>query len=111
MNDENEGSSKENSLEGYDHAIDRAKGLVATDVTIMKKAFSRYAVGSIENTSGQRFEYLVVKLDLFDGNGKLVGNVSDGIQNLEPGITWNFEAGIDSDNVITAQVSEIRGWL
>jgi len=111
MNNENEGSSKEDSLEGYDHGIHRAKGLVAADVTITKKAFSRYAAGSIKNTSGQTFSYLVVKVDLLDANGKLVGNASDGIQNLEPGTTWDFEAGIDNEDAETAQVHEIRGWL
>ncbi len=89
-----------------------AKGLVAAGVAIKEKAFLRYAVGTIKNTSAHRLSYLVVKIDLFDGNGRLVGNVQDGIENFERDQTWNFEAGIvGSDNAVAARVSEIRGWL
>jgi hypothetical protein len=54
---------------------------------------------------------LIVKIDLFEGNGKLVVNVQSGIENFERGQTWNFEAGILNDEAVTARVSEIRGWL
>jgi hypothetical protein len=55
---------------------------------------------------------LIAKIDLFDGNGKLVAHVQSGIENFEHDQTWNFEAGIvGSDNAVAARVSEIRGWL
>jgi len=55
---------------------------------------------------------LVVKLELFDGNGTVVGNVSDAVLDFGPGQIWNFEAGIVSDYAVaTAQVKEIKGWL
>jgi hypothetical protein len=97
--------------EGHKRALDRAKGLVAKDVAIKKKAFSRYATGSIENTSGHEFSYLTVKIDLLDKNGKLVGNAGDGVQNLRPGQTWNFETAFSSEEVATAKASEIKGWF
>ena len=50
-----------------------AKGLVAADVVIKEKAFLRYAVGSIKNTSTHRFSYLIVKIDLFEGTRETVG--------------------------------------
>ena len=109
MANQSEGSF-EVPYEGHKRALDRAKGLVAKDVAIKKKAFSRYATGSIENTSGHEFSYLVVTIDLLDGNGKLVGNVRDGVQNLRPAQTWNFEAGISREGAVTAKVSEIKGW-
>ena len=96
--------------EGHKRALHRAKGLVAKDVAIKKKAFLRYATGSIENTSVHEFSYLVVKIDLFDANGKLVGNVGDGVQNFRPSQMWNFEAAVSSEEVATARVSEIKGW-
>jgi len=76
-----------------------------------KRPFLRYVTGSIENTSGHKFSYLVVNIDLFDANGSRLGNVGDGVQNFNPGQTWNFEAGIPREGVVTAKVSEIKGWL
>ena len=53
-----------------------------------------------------------MKLELFDGNGTVVGNVSDAVLDFGPGQIWNFEAGIVSDDAVAAaQVKEIRGWL
>ena len=88
-----------------------AKGLVAFDVAIKEKAFLRYVIGSIKNTSEHRFSYLTVKIDLLDGIGKLVGNVGSGIENFERGQTWNFEAGILNGEAVAARISQIRGWL
>ena len=90
---------------------DIAKGLAAKGVEIKKKAFLRYAIGSIANTSENRFSYLTVKLSLFDGNGKFVGSTSDAIQNCEPNQVWNFEAGILEDEAVSATVSDIKGWF
>jgi hypothetical protein len=52
-----------------------------------------------------------VKIDLLDKNGKLVGNAGDGVQNLRPGQTWNFETAFSSEEVATAKASEIKGWF
>jgi hypothetical protein len=80
-------------------------------VTIKKKAFLSYAVGSITNTTERRFSYLTVKLNLFDGNGKFVGSTSDAVQNCEPNQVWNFEAGILEGEATSVVVSDIKGWL
>src|SRR5271155_2425948 len=74
MDDQDEGFF-EGPHEGHGRALDRAKGLAATDVTIGTMAFLRYVTGSIENTTGQEFSYLVVLIDLLDANGRLLGNV------------------------------------
>ncbi len=93
-------------------AQEAAKALVATNVAITQKPFLRYVTGSITNSSDHRFSYLVVKIELFDGNGKVIGNVSDAVLDFGPGQIWNFEAGIVSDDAVAAaQVKEIRGWL
>ena len=97
--------------EAHRRALYRAKELVATDVTIKPKAFLRYATGSIKNTGGHEFSYLTLKIDFFDKNGTLVGSAVDGVQNLRPGQTWNFETGISKDEAVTAKVSEIKGWF
>jgi hypothetical protein len=90
---------------------DAAKALVATNVTITQKPFLRYVTGAITNSSDHRFSYLVVKIDVFDGNGKLVSNVVDAVQDFGPGQIWNFEAGIVGDDAVAAaQVKEIYGW-
>jgi hypothetical protein len=52
-----------------------------------------------------------VTINLFDGNGKLVGSTAAAIQNFEPNRVWNFEAGILSDEISSAAVREIMGWL
>jgi hypothetical protein len=67
-----------NESQNFTEMKGSAKGLVAADVAMEEKAFLRYAVGSIKNTSAHRFSYLVVKINLFDHSGKLVGNVQDG---------------------------------
>jgi hypothetical protein len=93
-------------------AREAIKALAATDVTITQKPFLRYVTGSITNSSEHRFSYLVVKIELFDGNRKVVGNVADAVLDFGPGQTWNFEAGIISDDAVAAaQVQEIKGWL
>ena len=110
MTNQNEGYF-DGPREAHKRALYRAKGLVATDVTIKPKAFLRYATGSIKNTGEHEFSYLTLKIDLFDNNGKLVGNAGDGVQNLRPGQTWIFETGITSAEAVTAKVGEIKGWL
>jgi hypothetical protein len=56
-------------------AQEAAKALVATNVAITQKPFLRYVTGSITNSSDQRFSYLVIKIELLDGNGPVVGDV------------------------------------
>jgi len=90
---------------------ENAKGLTPDDVAIIEKVFLRYVIGSITNRSGNKFSYLVVKINLLDGNGKLVGSTSAAIQNFEPNQVWNFEAGILNDEISSAAVREIMGWL
>ena len=95
-----------------EQAWEAVKALVATKVTITQKPFLRYVAGSITNSSDQRFSYLVVVIELLDGDGKVVGDVTDAILDFGPGQIWNFEAGIVSDDAVaTAQVKEIKGWL
>lgn len=51
-------------------------------------------------------------MELLDGNGKVVGEVTNAILDFGPGQIWNFEAGIVSDDAVAAaQVKEIKGWL
>jgi hypothetical protein len=96
----------------YNKVQESAKALVAADVAITQKPFLRYVTGSITNSSDHRFSYLVVKLELLDRNGMVVGNVADAIQDFGPGQIWNFEAGIVSDDAVAnARVREINGWL
>jgi hypothetical protein len=94
------------------HPQEAAKALVATDVAITQKPFLRYVTGSIANSSERRFSYLVVVIELLDGNGKIVGDVADAIQDFGQGQIWNFQAGIIShDVVVEARVKEMKGWL
>jgi hypothetical protein len=90
---------------------ENAKGLTADKVAIIEKAFLRYVIGSITNTSRNKFSYLTVTINLFDRNGKLVGSTAAAIQNFEPNRVWNFEAGILSDEISSAAVRENMGWL
>jgi hypothetical protein len=89
---------------------ENAKDLTADNVAIIEKAFLRYVIGSITNRSGNTFSYLAVKIDLFDGTGKLVGGTADAIQNFEPNRIWYFEAGILREGASSAAVREIVGW-
>jgi hypothetical protein len=105
-------NQNESKLPTSDQAQEAAKALVSTDVAITQKPFLRYATGSITNSSERRFSYLVVKIESFDPNGKVVGDVTDAILDFGPGQTWNFEAGIVSDDAVAeAKIKKIKGWL
>jgi hypothetical protein len=107
MTNQNEGKPP-----NFNQAREAAKALVATEVTITQKPFLRYATGSITNLSDQRFSYLVVKIELFDENRKVVGEVADAVLDFGPGQIWNFEAGIVNDDAVAAaQVKGMKGRL
>jgi hypothetical protein len=90
---------------------ENAKGLTADKVAIIEKAFLRYVIGSITNKSGNKFSYLTVTIDLFDGDGELVGSTAAAINTFEPNRVWNCEARILNDEISSAAVREIMGWL
>jgi hypothetical protein len=83
-------NQNESKLPTSDQAQEAAKALVSTDVAITQKPFLRYATGSITNSSERRFSYLVVKIELFDPNGKVVGDVTDAILDFGPGPNLEF---------------------
>jgi DNA-directed RNA polymerase subunit RPC12/RpoP len=88
----------------------KARKLTAVDVSIKRDQFLRYVTGSITNTSGQKFSYFTVKVNLFDRNGGLVDSTAAFVQDFEPNQTWNFQAAILNDAVNTARVIEIDGF-
>ena len=77
-------NQNENKPPSSYQAQEAAKALVATGVAITQKPFLRYVTGSITNSSDHRISYLVVKLGLFDGSGKVVGDVSDAVLDFGP---------------------------
>jgi hypothetical protein len=83
-------NQNESKLPTSDQAQEAAKALVSTDVAITQKPFLRYATGSITNSSERRFSYRVVKIELFDPNGKVVGDVTDAILDFGPGPNLEF---------------------
>jgi hypothetical protein len=71
----------------------------------------KYVVGSITDTSGQKFSYLSVRINLYDRDGERIGSAADSMLNFEPDQTWKFQAAILNDAaVVSARVSEIEGW-
>jgi hypothetical protein len=52
----------------------------------------------------------MVKLNLFDPNGRLIDSTAAYIQDFEPDQTWNFKAIILNNAAATARVTEIEGW-
>jgi hypothetical protein len=96
-------------LENLSESSSKAGQLQATDVSIRQGQFFRNVVGSITNTSGYKFSYLTVKINLFDLNGRLIDSTVAAIQDFEPNQTWNFQAPILNNATASARVTEIDG--
>ena len=56
------------------------------------------------------FAYAQVEFNLYDGSGALVGSTLANINNLEPGVTWRFEAPILEQNVATARYMDFTAF-
>lgn len=100
----NSGSSS--TVAGYS-----SKELQATDVSFTKGQMgNRIVTGQVENTSGKKLGYVQVEVNLYDKQGTQVGSTLANVNNLEPGVTWKFEAPVLEDRARSAKVAGITSF-
>lgn len=63
--------------------------------------------GNIINTTGKKLSYVQVEINLYDKNNVQVGSTLANINNLEPGVTWSFEAPVMEERAKTGKVAGI----
>jgi hypothetical protein len=84
------------------------QALTATNVAFTKsKSGNRMVTGTLLNTTGKKLSYVQVEINLFDGSGTQVGSTLTNVSNLDPGVSWNFEAVVLGDRAKSATVAGI----
>lgn len=66
--------------------------------------------GNIINTTGKKLSYVQVEVNLYDKNNVQVGSTLANINNLEPGVTWAFEAPVLEERAKSAKVAGISAF-
>ncbi|MDY7566286.1 FxLYD domain-containing protein [Pseudomonas sp. RTC3] len=85
----------------------------SSELTASNEKFKRgqYGVltytGEIINTTGRKLSYVQVEINLYDKNKGQIGSTLANVNNLEPGVTWSFEAPIIEERTKTARVAGI----
>ena len=65
--------------------------------------------GTVVNKSNRNRGYIQVDINMYDGNGNIIGNTNDGIDNLEGNSTWKFSAPIVETNVDHYKIKKVSG--
>ena len=63
-----------------------------------------YVTGSVENVSSANYQQVELKIELYDGQGALLGETLDYTNQLGPNVTWNFKAACLLTNAASAKV-------
>lgn len=85
--------------------------VVSREARIKQGEFNiRSVVGTVKNTATKTYGYVQVSINLYDSAGKQVGSTMANVNNLEPGVSWDFEAVIIEDNVTTFKVMDVTGF-
>lgn len=85
--------------------------LAATDVAFAKGQFgNRIVTGKVVNTTGKKRSYVQVEVNLFDRAGTQVGSTLANVNNLEPGVTWDFQAPILEDRAVSAKIAGVTSF-
>ena len=86
---------------------ERKPDLEILEVSSEADQYSRYVVGKLRNNTDRTFNYVQVEINLYDGEGNVVGTTFDNVTNLEPGQTWKFKAVILDDSVKRFKIADI----
>ena len=63
-----------------------------------------YVTGSVENVSSANYQQVELKIELYDGQGALLGETLDYTNQLGPNVMWNFKAACLLTNAASARV-------
>ena len=64
-------------------------------------------LGTATNTTAEPIGNVLVKINLLDAQGNLVGNTLANANNLAPGQTWHFKAPVIADRVASYQIVDV----
>lgn len=107
-------SVTDSSTNSSTDSADAAKAdFTISDETLNKDSYSATITGTITNTTSQDKSYVGVTYNLYDKDGNLIGNASDGVNGLKAGASWKFEAyaGVsDPKQVATFDRGDITSW-
>lgn len=85
--------------------------LTATNLKFANGQYGTKTItGSVVNTAGKKLSYVQVELNLFDSAGTQVGSTLANVNNLESGVTWNFEAPILEGRARSVKVGGITAY-
>ncbi|MEB0092880.1 FxLYD domain-containing protein [Pseudomonas sp. CCI1.2] len=97
----------------YTPSTSSAASSYSSELTASNEKFKRgqYGVltytGEIINTTGKKLSYVQVEINLYDKNKGQIGSTLANVNNLEPGVTWSFEAPVIEERTKTAKVAGI----
>jgi hypothetical protein len=72
--------------------------------------YCSYSEGVILNDSDIFYDYIAVKISMFDSVGNKLGTAMDNIDGLAPGEKWRFKALLYEDACVTYIIEDIIGW-
>lgn len=85
--------------------------LTATDVAFSRGQYGNSSItGKVANTTGKKLGYVQVEINLYDKGGTQVGSTLANVNNLEPGVTWKFEAPVVHERASSAKVAGISAF-
>lgn len=87
------------------------KGLVVEDFRLEMGEYGvGKIVGTLKNNTKKQYSYAQVEFNLYDDTGAQVGSTLANINNLEPGGTWAFEAGVLEGRATQAKLKGISSF-
>lgn len=88
--------------------ITGASSLSLSDVTVgTGQTGIRSVIGTATNRTNGQLHFAVVKINLYDGQGNLLGNTIAQASNVESGAHWRFEAPIMYASTAAYKVVEV----
>lgn len=87
----------------------RPPDLQVVDYTTTNDGYVSYVTGHIINNSSKTYSYVQVSIGLYKDE-VLVGSTLDNVNNLAPGMTWEFKALITSDDANQFKIEDVTGW-
>lgn len=104
-------SSTDSSVASAVAAVTPASSLTATDIKFKRGQYdSQMFTGKIVNTTGKKLSYVQVEINLYDKQDVQVGSTLANVNNLEPGVTWAFEAPVIEDRAKSGKVAGITAY-
>lgn len=81
------------------------ESLMTTD-----KYDNKAIIGKLKNNSNRRYNDVFIYINLYDTSNNQLGFTTAVTTNLEPGITWNFQADFFEENVSKYKIIKIEAY-